>query len=87
MCETYCYLVHAFLLTTQESKGVRMIRICAWCQQEGKREILGMSPGNMNEPESHGICQDHVLRLRQSYKPNRRLPIPTTTLFSSAVSH
>jgi len=64
-----------------------MIRICAWCQQEGKRETLGTSSGNMNEPESHGICQDHVLRLRQSYKSNRRRPVPTTTFFSSAVSH
>ena len=65
-----------------------MIRICAWCQQEGKREILGTSPENPREPVSHGICQDHVLRLRQSYKSNRRRrPISTNTLFTSAASH
>ena len=48
-----------------------MIRICAWCRQEGKPGILGMSPekpGEINEQESHGICSDHGLRLRQSFK-------------------
>jgi hypothetical protein len=65
-----------------------MIRICAWCQQEGKREILSASPGSHMEPESHGICQDHVLRLRQSYNPTRRhRPISTNSHLTSAASH
>ncbi len=61
-----------------------MIRICAWCRQEGKAGILGRNPGEsgeINEPESHGICHDHGLRLRQAFTRNLgRRPLSTATL-------
>lgn len=48
-----------------------MIRICAWCRQEGKLGILEANPEESTkkvEFESHGICYDHGLRLRQSFQ-------------------
>jgi len=59
-----------------------MIRICAWCRQEGKTGMLGTSPGEpgeINEPESHGICHEHGLRLRQTFTRNLvHQPLPNT---------
>ncbi|HNP60973.1 MAG TPA: hypothetical protein PKM72_09050 [Nitrospirales bacterium] len=67
-----------------------MIRICAWCRQEGKTGILGRNPGEsgeMNEPESHGICHDHGLLLRQAFTRNlAHRPLSTATLASSSAS-
>jgi hypothetical protein len=67
-----------------------MIRICAWCRQEGKPGILGASPGEptkINEPESHGICQDHGISLRQTFERDLLDPhIQPTPLPSSLVS-
>jgi len=47
-----------------------VIRICAWCQQEGKSEMIGTIPEELHDQVSHGICQDHGLRLRASFKRN-----------------
>lgn len=67
-----------------------MIRICAWCRQEGKTGILGSNSGGsgeINEPESHGICHDHGLRLRQAFTPNLgHRPLSTATLSPSSAS-
>ncbi len=46
-----------------------MILICAWCQQEGKREILAPENGRASGQQSHGICQPHAALLRQTYQP------------------
>lgn len=45
-----------------------MIRICAWCQQEGKLEVQELPGGKAYEQQSHGICQNHALRLRHTYR-------------------
>lgn len=63
-----------------------MIRICAWCRQEGKAGFLGTSPQEpreIDQVESHGICPDHGIRLRQSFKRNLLdRPLQQTTLSS-----
>jgi hypothetical protein len=56
-----------------------MIRICAWCQQEGKYEVQELSSRKTDEHQSHGICQNHALRLRHAY---RRSLLPQTRLTS-----
>jgi hypothetical protein len=63
-----------------------MIRICAWCRQEGKSGILGTSPGEVDGPESHGICHAHGLSLRQAFTRNLAHPPIATTLSPSPVS-
>jgi hypothetical protein len=67
-----------------------MIRICAWCREEGKTEILGRNPGESNEihePESHGICHEHGLRLRETFTRNLGpRPLSTSTLSPSSAS-
>ena len=45
-----------------------MIRICAWCQQEGKLEFQELLGEKADEQQSHGICQNHALRLRHTYR-------------------
>jgi hypothetical protein len=68
--EDSCYAWDIFLQHSKR-KGDRVIRICAWCRQEGKPGILEANPEELAkkvEPESHGICYDHGLRLRQSFK-------------------
>lgn len=60
-----------FFLQHRKRKGDRVIRICAWCRQEGKPGILEANPEELTkkvELESHGICYDHGLRLRQSFQ-------------------
>lgn len=61
-----------------------MIKVCAWCRQEGKTGMMGTTPGKsgeVNEPVSHGICRDHGLSLRKVFRRNRgRHPLPTTPL-------
>ena len=47
-----------------------MIRICAWCQQEGKLGVQELPGENTAEQQSHGICQNHALRLRHTYRPS-----------------
>jgi hypothetical protein len=44
-----------------------MIRICAWCQQEGKLEVQELPGEKAYEQQSHGICPNHALRLRHTY--------------------
>jgi len=44
-----------------------MIRICAWCQQEGKLGAQELPGEKADEQQSHGICQNHALRLRHTY--------------------
>ena len=56
-----------------------MIRICAWCQQEGKLGVQELPSGKTDEQQSHGICQNHALRLRRTY---RRSPLSQTRLTS-----
>lgn len=77
-------------LYPRNRKGDRMIRICAWCRQEGKAGILGRnSPESeeIKEPESHGICPDHGLRLRQTFRRNlSHRPLSTATLSPSSAS-
>ena len=67
-----------------------MIRICAWCREEGKTGIIGTSPGEpggINEPESHGICHDHGLSLQQAFRRTHAPhPLLTATLSQSSVS-
>lgn len=67
-----------------------MIRICAWCRQEGKTGILGrnsVDSAEINEPESHGICHDHGLRLRQAFTRNLgHRSLSTATLSPSSAS-
>lgn len=48
---------------------ISMILICAWCQQEDKREILAPENGCASEQQSHGICEPHAALLRQTYQP------------------
>ncbi|HNP29683.1 MAG TPA: hypothetical protein PKK23_11595 [Nitrospirales bacterium] len=68
-----------------------MIRICAWCRQEGKTGIIGTStgnPGETKEAESHGICHDHGIRLRQAFKrKHAHPPLPTARLSPSSASY
>ena len=45
-----------------------MIRICAWCQQESKLEVQELPSEKAYEQQSHGICQNHALRLRHTYR-------------------
>ena len=45
-----------------------MIRICAWCQQEGKLEVQELPGEKAYEQQSHGICSNHALRLRHTYR-------------------
>ena len=45
-----------------------MIRICAWCQQEGKLGVQEFPGEKADEQQSHGICQNHALRLRHTYR-------------------
>ena len=45
-----------------------MIRICAWCQQEGKLGVQELPGEKAYEQQSHGICQNHALRLRHTYR-------------------
>ena len=45
-----------------------MIRICAWCQQEGKLGVQELPGEKAHEQQSHGICHNHALRLRRTYR-------------------
>lgn len=45
-----------------------MIRICAWCQQEGQQAIQKQSSKVPAVSISHGICQYHALGLRGTYR-------------------
>ena len=45
-----------------------MIRICAWCQQEGKLGVQELPGEKAHEQQSHGICNNHALRLRRTYR-------------------
>ena len=45
-----------------------MIRICAWCQQESKLGVQELASEKAAEQQSHGICQNHALRLRNTYR-------------------
>ena len=56
-----------------------MIRICAWCQQEGKLEVLGITGEGADAQQSYGICLNHALRLRHEYRRSLfRGTIPTS---------
>jgi len=45
-----------------------MIRCCAWCQQEGKLDVLEITGEGADAQQSHGICRHHALRLRHEYR-------------------
>lgn len=45
-----------------------MIKICAWCEQEDQRDYQKEIPGRTLGQISHGICQNHALRLRHRYR-------------------
>ena len=55
-----------------------MIWICAWCQQEGKLGVQKLPSEKNPEQQSHGICQNHALHLRHTYRPSL-LRQPCTT--------
>jgi|GEM_PF-2924700 len=64
-----------------------MIRICAWCQQEGKLGVLEATGEGSDTQQSHGICPYHVRRLRHTYR--RSLPprtIPASLHHSGSIS-
>ena len=48
-----------------------MIQVCAWCEQEGRHNILTQKSEYSLGQVSHGICPTHALRLRHGYR--RRL--------------
>ncbi len=73
-CSCFFYFLKSVKLNTRE---VDMIVICAWCQQEGKQQILATSGQKADGQESHGICQYHSLRLRHDYR--RSLFFETTS--------
>ncbi len=58
---------------------MEMMQICAWCAQENPRNIQLQKPENPLKQVSHGICQDHARRLRNSYRrshtSSRLLPL------------
>jgi hypothetical protein len=37
--------------------------VCAWCQQEGRPALLWEDKSYDLPVESHGICEDHSVRL------------------------
>ncbi|MDR4494203.1 MAG: hypothetical protein R3B74_07235 [Nitrospirales bacterium] len=45
-----------------------MIKICAWCRQDGQSGIMENSSLHSDAPVSHGICRYHELRLRLQYR-------------------
>lgn len=47
---------------------MNVIMICAWCQQEDQGKIHAQKPESTLEQISHGICQYHARRLRNSYR-------------------
>ena len=56
-----------------------MIRCCAWCQQEGKLEVLEITGEGADAQQSHGICRYHALRLCHEYRRSFfRGTIPTS---------
>ena len=69
------------------SKDVAMIRICAWCQQEGHQGNQEQMPESSLGLISHGICQYHALGLQRTYRPSLlRQPISTSSHRSSSTS-
>lgn len=37
--------------------------VCAWCQKEGRPALLREDDSYDSRTESHGICDDHSVRL------------------------
>jgi hypothetical protein len=69
------------------SKDVAMIRICAWCQQEGHQGNQEQMPESSLGLISHGICQYHSLGLQRTYRRSLlRQPVSTSSHRSSSTS-
>ncbi len=56
-----------------------MIRICAWCEREGKLAFMGEIEPLTDKSETHGVCEYHavVVREEQTALPLRTAPCPS----------
>lgn len=42
--------------------------VCAWCQKEGRPALLSEDKSYDLPAESHGICEDHSVRLLRTIR-------------------
>jgi len=76
-------MVQLFSLTVEQ----RMIQICAWCQQEGSQDVQGQIANRPLAKISHGICRNHALNLRHTYRRSLlRQPVTMSPFLSNSTS-
>ena len=62
-----------------------MIRICAWCQKEGHQSNQEQMPESSFGQISHGICRNHALSLRHTFRRSLlRQSVSTSSHLSSS---
>ena len=44
-----------------------MIRMCAWCEAEGRPALIGQKEPLDDQSVTHGICADHAARVFSRY--------------------
>ena len=57
-----------YLIFIWKGSGELMIKICAWCRQDGQSETRENPSLQSDAQISHGICRYHELRLRLQYR-------------------
>jgi hypothetical protein len=50
-----------------------MIVLCAWCEKEGKRNVLKEEDGK-DGGVSHGICEAHQAKILSEIMPRKKNP-------------